>query len=112
MAGWGRKRDEKRCSCWRELRDLGPLGSRTVRLSHSGREAPCELLSPLLGLLLSASASGSRSCPPVPCPPEVTPTALIIFCFALGLFSTTNFQQSPWRRAGEGGARSYGNPRA
>ena len=107
MAGWGRKRDEKRCSCWRELRDLGPLGSRTVRLSHSGREAPCELLSPLLGLLLSASASGSRSCPPVPCPPEVTPTALIIFCFALGLFSTTNFQQSPWRRAGEGGAQLW-----
>lgn len=44
--------------------------------------------------------------------PEVTPTALIIFCFALSLFSTTNFQQSPWRRAGEGGGLSYGNPGA
>lgn len=26
MAGWGRKRDEKRCSCWREIRDLGASG--------------------------------------------------------------------------------------
>jgi hypothetical protein len=46
-----------------------------------------------------------------PPPPEVTPTALIIFCFAPGLFSTTNFQQSPWRRAGARGGRGYGNPR-
>lgn len=86
-----------------KLETAAPLGSRTVRLSQSSREAPanCSVLF-ALGPLLSASASGSRSCPPVPRPAEVTPTALIIFCFALGLFSATNFQQSPWRRTGEG----------
>lgn len=48
-----------------------------------------------------------------PPPHEVTPTALIIFCFAPGLFSTTNFQRSPWRRAragGEGAAKAILGP--
>lgn len=92
-----------------KLETLAPLGSRTVQHSHSAGEAPNTLLSLLaLGPLLSAS--GSRSCPRVPRPSEVTPTALIIFCFAPGLFSTTNFQQSPWRRAGgrEGGGGGGG----
>lgn len=87
-----------------KLEILAALGSRTVQHSHSAGEAPNKLLSLLaLGPLLSAS--GSRSCPRVPRSPplEVTPTALIIFCFAPGLFSTTNFQQSPWRRAEDRG---------
>lgn len=110
--GAGAQGGEKRWSCRREIK-------RPPRLWEAGRSAlterrggPCKLLSPALGPLLSASAFGSRSGPPAPRPAEVTPTALIIFCFAPGLFSATNFQQSPWQRTGEGGGRGYGNPRA
>ena len=69
MAGWGRKRDEKRCSCWREIRDLGASGKQDGRLSHSGREAPCELLSPrtrpfVVGLCLWLPLMPSGPLPP------------------------------------------------
>lgn len=100
--------DERRCSCWREIRDLGRSGKQdgpalTQRLPACLPGRPQTNSSPSL---LSALC-----CPPLapahalgsPRPPEVTPTALIIFCFAPRLFSTTNFQQSPWRRAGARG---------
>lgn len=109
-AGWEQgctSRLRKGVAAGEKLETLAPLGSRTVQHSHSAGEAPNTLLSLLAhGPLLSAS--GSRSCPRVPRPPEVTPTALIIFCFAPGLFSTTNFQQSPWRRAGGRGGGGGG----
>lgn len=90
----------KRCSCRREIRDLGASGKLDGPLSQSGGrplQTPLSCARPfVVGLCL-----GSRSCPPAPRPAEVTPTALIIFCFAPGLFSATNFQQSPWQRTGE-----------
>ena len=52
-----------------KLETSGPLGSRTVRLSHSGREAPCELLSPrtrpfVVGLCLWLPLMPSGPLPP------------------------------------------------
>lgn len=109
-AGWEQgctSRLRKGVAAGEKLETLDPLGSRTVQHSHSAREAQTNYSPSLLsGPLLSAS--GSRSCPQVPRPPEVTPTALIIFCFAPGLFSTTDFQQSPWRRTGGRGVGGGG----
>ena len=54
-----------------KLETSGPLGSRTVRLSHSGREAPCELLSPprtrpfVVGLCLWLPLMPSGPLPPL-----------------------------------------------
>lgn len=71
VTGWGQRRDEKRCSCWREIRDLGASGKQDGPALTQRQGGPVQNSSLLrvLGLLLSASASGSRSCPPVPCPP-------------------------------------------
>jgi hypothetical protein len=94
---------QKRCSCWREIRDLRHSGKQDGPALTQRRGGPKQTPLPpcsrsfVVRLWLPLMPSGP------PPPPEVTPTALIIFCFAPGLFSTTNFQQSPWRRAGDGG---------
>jgi len=84
--GWGRRLDEnpeeegwrgggrggmrKGVAAGEKLETSGPLGSRTVRLSHSGREAPCELLSPprtrpfVVGLCLWLPLMPSGPLPP------------------------------------------------
>lgn len=108
---------EKRCSCWREIRDRGASGKQDgPALRAAGR--PCANSSlqlafgPLLSVSASGSGSGSGSCPPVPRPPEVTPTALIIFCFCAGSVFRHQLPTVSMATRWGGGRRGYGNPRA
>lgn len=70
MAGLGHRRDEKRCSCWREIRDLGASGKQDGPALTQRQGGPCELLSPprirpfVVGLCLWLPLMPSGPLPP------------------------------------------------